>query len=187
MLKNIFCLYFSPIAKLIFLKVLQDFNTQKTFYGFITPSKFIVEGKYDIFLFAFMYLLKEKPNQSYISCYRGIRTTSYSWDVDIWFSKERILKFHFSYHIWHFMCYVGLTSTQDHWLFNWKRYVISLPFLFSNTIYSGNINSWRSYYENIFWLLSYVSCACELFSANLIVFAFNDLAINDFIKSFIQE
>ena len=105
--------------------------------------------------------------------------------LSIFTQKER--KFHFSYHIWHFMCYVGLTSPQDHWLFNWTRCVVSLPFLFSDTIYSGNINSWRSYYENIFWLLSYVSCACELFSANLIVFAFNDLAINDFIKSFMQE
>ena len=49
--------------------------------------------------------------------------------------------------------------------------VVSLSFLFSDTLYSGNINSWRSYYGNIFLLAWYVSCACELFSVNLIVFA----------------
>ena len=76
-------------------------------------------------------------------------------------------KFHSSYHIWH----VGLTCSQDHYLFDWTPCVASLSFLFSDTLYSGNINYWRSYYGNIFLLGWYVSCACELFSVNLILFA----------------
>ena len=51
-------------------------------------------------------------------------------------------KFHFSYHIWHFMCYAGLLCYQD-CLFDWAYCVASLPFLFSITIYSEDINSWR--------------------------------------------
>ena len=83
-------------------------------------------------------------------------------------------KFHFSYNLWHLMCYVGFISPQDHYLFDWTRYVVSLPFLFYDRIYLGNINSWRSYYGNIFLLVWYVSWAWKLFSANLIAFAIND-------------
>ena len=35
-------------------------------------------------------------------------------------------KFDFSCHIWHFMCYVGLTCPQDHCLFDWTHCVVSL-------------------------------------------------------------
>ena len=87
----------------------------------------------------------------------------------IYTQEER--KFHFLCHIWHFMCYVELTCSQDHCIFDWTPCVVSLSFLFSDTLCPENINSWRSYYGNIFWLASYVSCACELFSINLIVFA----------------
>ena len=52
--------------------------------------------------------------------------------------------------------------------------VVSLSFLFSDTLYPGNISSWRSYYWNIFLFAWYVSCACELFYLNLIVFASNN-------------
>ena len=82
---------------------------------------------------------------------------------------QKARKFYFSYHIWHFMCYFGLTCSQDHCLFDWTRCVVSLPFVFSNTIYSGNINSWRSYYWIIFMLVR-----LDLFSADLIAFAIND-------------
>ena len=69
------------------------------------------------------------------------------------YEEER--KFHFSCHIWHFMCYVGLTCPQDHCLFGWTSFVVSLSFLFSDTLYSGNINAWRSYYANILLLAWY--------------------------------
>ena len=69
------------------------------------------------------------------------------------------------------MFYVGLTCPQDHCLFDGTRYVVSLSLLFSDTLYSENINSWRSYYRNIFLLAWYISCPYALFSVILIVFA----------------
>ena len=93
-------------------------------------------------------------------------------DLTIYTQEER--KFYFSCHIWHFMCDVGLKCPQDHCLSDWMRCVVSLSFLFSDTLYSININSLRSYYRKIFLLAWYVSCACEFFSFNLIVFAINN-------------
>ena len=65
--------------------------------------------------------------------------------LTIYTQEER--KLHFSYHMWYFMCYVGLTCTQDHCLFGWTPCVVSLSFFFSDTLCSGNINSWRSFME----------------------------------------
>ena len=142
---------------------------------------------YPLFLFlhgsVFRFLFQTTWNRS--SNYENIAKVMFCdlflimwWTFDnikhltIYTQEER--KFHFSYDIWHFMCYVGLTCPQDHWLFDSTRCVVSLSFLFSDSLYSGNINSWRSYYGNIFLLAWYVSCACELFSVNLIVFSINN-------------
>ena len=55
--------------------------------------------------------------------------------------------------------------------------------------YSGNINSWVSYYKNIVllawyvcWYAWYVSCTCELFSVILIVFAINNFHKQLYVK-----
>ena len=82
-----------------------------------------------------------------------------------------------------FMCYVGLTCPKDYCLFDWTHFVVSLPFLFSDTSYSGNINSWRSYWENIVLLVWYNSCAFESFSANLFFFF---TVMNSFKNTFIK-
>ena len=58
----------------------------------------------------------------------------------------------------------------------------SLSFLFSNSPFSGNINSWRSYYENIFLLVGFVSCDCELLFAYLIVFVINNFYKQLYVK-----
>ena len=65
-------------------------------------------------------------------------------------------KSHFSCQIWHFMCYVRLTCPQDHCLFDWARCVVSLSFLFFNTLYSENFSFWRSYYEIFSCLLEII-------------------------------
>ena len=79
----------------------------------------------------------------------------------------------------HFMCYVWLTCLLDHCLFDWTCCVVSLLFLFSDTIYSGNFNSWRGYYGNIFLLVWYVSWACEIFFANYF-FSLSTIFVNNF-------
>ena len=73
-----------------------------------------------------------------------------------------------------YVLYWTSTFPQDHCLFHWTRCVVSLSFLFSDTLYLENINSWRIYYGNIFLLVRYVFQACELFSAILIVFAIDN-------------
>ena len=75
-----------------------------------------------------------------------------------------------------------VTCLQDHCLFDWTRCVLSLPFFFSNIIYTRNINSSRSYYENNLLLVWYESYACESFSANLIVFTINDFHKQPYVK-----
>ena len=55
----------------------------------------------------------------------------------IYNQEER--KFHFPYDMWHFMCYVGLTCSQDQCLFDWTLCIVSLTSLFPDTSYSENI------------------------------------------------
>ena len=134
------------------------------------PSQFFVSVPLSDGLKSF--ILRLKYSQSDVLRSRSDNVVNNRQHKILYTHEER--KFHFSCHIWHFMFSVGLTFPQYHCVFPWTYWVLSLVFLLFDILYSGNVSSWRSYHGNIFLLAWYVSCDCEIFPVNLIVFAIND-------------